>query len=58
MRKNEIEDESEKYAINSAIQSPKKFILRPMVFTETTHQRPSLNSLLYIELRVIYVFLL
>ena len=37
--KNEIDDNNEKYAVDSAIQFAQKSILRHMVFTETTRQR-------------------
>ena len=39
--KNEIEEKTEKRAVDLAIQFPTKMILRPMVFTETTCQRES-----------------
>ena len=39
--KNKIEDDTEKYAVYSAIQSLPKSIFRPIVFPETTRQRGS-----------------
>ena len=39
--KNEIEDKNEKYAVDSAFEFSTESILRPMVFTETGHQRLS-----------------
>ena len=39
--KNKIQEYNKKYAIYIAVELPKKFILRRMVFTKTKHQRGS-----------------